>query len=124
MSWHASQIVIHNWPDLHQLDDGRWSREWEITLKAEPAHAEKLAELAENLSSECNEVKFAFDGKKLKVRVVSSEWGWEPAQYTLSYGMLESVDREVGEIETIQGQPRDLWNPWLRIRQDSEYSAS
>ena len=54
------------------------------------------------------------DGDRLKVSVTTERWGWEDELYFATYNMFEAIDNLFGTIDTIQGQDRDLWEPWLR----------
>lgn len=110
-------IVIHNWPDLHETDAGRWLRVWEIRL-VDPASNDDVAGLGQKLSEAGRDVEFALgdDHTWIEMSVETEEWGWDDPMYFFTYDLFEQVDAAIGPIDTVQGQPRDDWDPWLTRR--------
>ena len=117
MQYNVDDIIIHNWPKLVQTTDKKWNRIWDIILKKSVVESVDLVTYSQKLSHEdfcvCVEVS---DGNHLKVSVTTERWGWEDELYFATYKMFEAIDQLFGTIDTIQGQERDVWEPWLRKR--------
>lgn len=111
--WKPEDIVIHNWPALEQTEDGKWTRAWNVTLFDAPSTDASIRAVERDLSDEEKRVTINKDGRNLCVRVTTDRWGWEDDLYFYSYRMLERINDSIGTIETIQGQARDMWEPWL-----------
>ncbi|MBK8256730.1 MAG: hypothetical protein IPK82_29170 [Polyangiaceae bacterium] len=109
----VDMIVINNWPKLSQGADGWWERDWEIVLTTDQVTDDSVRVVEHELSDFEKSVKIEVDGKKVKVHVRTARWGWDHDLYTHSYNLLEAINDRMGQIDTIQGQARNLWNPWL-----------
>ncbi|WP_293140175.1 hypothetical protein [Okeania sp. SIO3I5] len=115
MQYNVYDLIIHNWPKLAQTPDKKWHRTWEIVLKSPVIEPVDLVAYSESLSHEDFLVSVEIcDGDRLKVSVTTERWGWEDELYSATYNMFEAIDNLFGTIDTIQGQERDLWEPWLR----------
>ena len=117
MKWEEKSIVIHNWPKLIETNDKRWKRTWAIVLKKCIKTSVLIADLERQISTHENKVTIKIEGKqKIMMEVVTERWGWEDDLYFYSYNLLKHVNDVLGEIFLIQGQERDLWDPWLSER--------
>lgn len=115
MQYNADDIVIHKWAKLIKTPEFKWNRIWTIVLKNPVFEPVDLEAISQNLSHEDFLVVVEIsDGNHLKVSVTTERWGWEDELYFDTYRMFAAIDRLVGTIDTIQGQDRDLWEPWLR----------
>ncbi len=115
MQYSVDDIIIHNWPKLAQTPDKKWHRTWDIILKSPVIEAVDLVAYSQSLSHEDFLVSVEIcDGDRLKVSVTTERWGWEDELYSATYNMFEAIDNLFGNIDTIQGQDRELWEPWLR----------
>jgi hypothetical protein len=116
----ADKIVIHNWPEAIQLSDGKWARNWDITFK-QSWKTSKISEVSDELSYQGFSVRISFiQEKKYSFQIITDDWSWEDYLYFNTYKMFEEINDLIGEIETIQGQPRDCWDPWLRNNRNPE----
>ena len=114
MNWDPKAIVVHNWPTLEETRDGRWKRCWDIVLQAPISNSQVIPELEQELSTQENQVSIRIDETgKVKMEVTTERWGWDDDLYFYSYHLLKKIDESIGTISLIQGQKRDLWNPWL-----------
>ncbi|ETW97166.1 MAG: hypothetical protein ETSY2_45080 [Candidatus Entotheonella gemina] len=123
MSWEPKAIVVHNWPKLEETLDGRWRRRWNIVLQAPVSKSLVISKLEQELSTHENQVSIQIRGDcKVMMEVITERWGWDDDLYFYSYGLFKRVDEALGTILTIQGQKRDLWNPWLneKLREEDE----
>jgi hypothetical protein len=115
MQYNTDDIVIHNWAKLTQTPEGKWNRIWNIILQKNVSGELDLDTLQKKLSKEDFLIKVNIDnGNNLQISVTTERWGWEDELYFATYKMFEEIDRLFGTIDTIQGQDRDLWEPWLR----------
>jgi hypothetical protein len=120
----AERIIIHNWGDLTKnSDDKKWTRDWKIKLKIPILESTDLASVSRKLSYEGFQVDLDKDSTgDLSISVQTKEWGWEDYLYFNTYKMFEEIDYLLGTIDTIQGQARDTWYPWLWRKRTSEDS--
>ncbi|MEC4895835.1 MAG: hypothetical protein SAL07_24080 [Oscillatoria sp. PMC 1051.18] len=115
MQYCTSDIVIHNWAKLNQTENGKWKRVWQISLKDPLPETVNLNDISQDLSNQDFQVIIkVLQRKHLEVCVTTQRWGWDDDFYFATYKMFEKIDCLLGTIDTIQGQERDLWNPWLQ----------
>lgn len=123
MDWEPKAIVVHNWPKLEETLDGRWRRRWDIILQAPVSNPLVISQLEQELSTHENQVRLKIgEDRKVMMEVITERWGWDDDLYFFSYCLLKRVDEALGTILTIQGQKRDLWNPWLneKLREEDK----
>jgi hypothetical protein len=121
MKYSADNIVIHNWAKLTQTTDGKWTRTWNIVLKEKLSDSLNLGSISQTLSHEDFQVNVEIASENsLEVCVITQRWGWEDNLYFSTYKMFEELNSIVGDILTIQGQDRNLWDPWLYEKLKSE----
>lgn len=99
------------WPTVSRMSDGRWLRHWNVVLKDIPERV-SVDELEERLSSDGNQVRIRVDGRCLCVDIITREWGWDDPLYFYNHAVLEFLDRVMGEIDTINGEPKSNWSAW------------
>ena len=121
MDWDPKAIVVHNWPTLEETLDGRWRRRWDIVLQGPISKPLAISKLEQELSTQENQVSMTIGGdRNVTMEVITERWGWDDDLYFYSYHLLKRVDETLGAILTIQGQKRDLWNPWLHEKLKDE----
>ncbi len=123
MSWGPKAIVVHNWPKLEETSNGRWRRRWDIVLKSPVSQPLVISELEQELSTHENQVRIHIEEGECNVmiEVITERWGWDDDLYFYSYRLLKRINEALGTILTIQGQKRDVWNPWLHEKLREEH---
>jgi hypothetical protein len=122
MNWEPKAIVVHNWPKLEETPDGTWRRRWDIVLQESVLKPLRISELERELSTGEAQVGIQLEGdRKVIMEVITARWGWDDDLYFYSYRLLKQIDETLGTILTIQGQPRDVWNPWLNEKLREKY---
>jgi hypothetical protein len=111
--YRAEQLFPTAVPQWSQRDDGKWVREWEIRL-AVAAGKSRLDELNHLSEDGIDVVAIASpDGCTIRLRTVTE---LNPLSdevfYGSAYRMLRKIDENIGRIELIQGQPREVWQPF------------
>jgi len=110
--YRADQIARLPLPQWRQASENAWIREWEICL-TEPLRKEVRA--LEELSGDGVEVQATVDEDGRTIRLVTRTT-LNPLSdevfFVAAYRMLERIDEDVGRIELIQGQPREIWQPF------------
>jgi hypothetical protein len=82
----------------------------------------RISELERELSTGEAQVGIQLEGdRKVIMEVITARWGWDDDLYFYSYRLLKQIDETLGTILTIQGQPRDVWNPWLNEKLREKY---
>ena len=115
MKYSADDIVIYNWAKLTQTSSGKWNRVWDIVLKKSVSQEFDLEAAAQSLSGDDFQVEIQISNSNtLKISVTTQRWGWEVELMFATYRMFGELDLLFGTIDTIQGQDRDMWEPWLR----------
>lgn len=110
----ASSIHKLNVPRWERLADGSLRRRWEIRF-VDPIADAKLTVFA-GLSEPSTEVHATFSDDRRTVTLVTTTTSSTPYSDDVFYGapyrMMRALNEAVGAIELIQGQPRDLWQPF------------
>lgn len=109
----ASKITWHKYPIARQAHDGNWIMIWDIVLVNEIKDKESIAKFESELSTEEITITAKVQEKNLKVIVETLRWSWEDDLIGYFKRIWEGVNDIIGEIETIQGDARDTWNPWF-----------
>jgi hypothetical protein len=108
-------LVLNTWPQLEPTKDGRWRRVWTIMFAADLPPQLPLEEVSAGLCEADFSVRLKQIGRReILATVLTQEWGWADHFYFASYRMLKAIEEKIGMIDTIQGQPRDLWRPWRK----------
>lgn len=127
MQYSADDIVFHNWPEIQKTSDNRWIREWDITFKNPVSDKINLESLSHSLSYIGYEVLVRKENScNFKFKVTTDYSNREDRLCFNTYKMLEEIDILCGDIDTVQGQHRDLWDPWLRRKNfpNADYELS
>ena len=127
MQYSSDDIVVHNWPDIKKTSDDKWVREWDITFKNPISEQINLESSSRSLSYWGYEVSvMKINSRHLKITVVTNDSNREDYLCFNTYKMFEEIDILFGEIDSIQDQPRNLWNPWLRRKKfpNADYKLS
>lgn len=112
-NYRGDQILRVAVPQWNRTSDGQWSREWALRLVDAPSAdaRRKLSELSEDGIRVVAE--FEDDGRTIRLRTTTDRNAHsDEIFFAAAYRMLRRVDEEVGRIESIQGQPRDWWQPF------------
>jgi len=86
---------------------------WQIQL-VETVHEHKLGEL-DRLSETGIDVTAVLraDGRTIQLTTTTRLHALGDEVFVIAaYRMLRKIDTDIGRIETIQGQPRDRWQPF------------
>jgi hypothetical protein len=110
--YNADSIIIPNFPQLSQIEDGRWQRIWEMKLVSTPTSQIDIGQLERSLSNEEIEVAIKLENQLVKVKVITIRWGLEDDLIGYSYKIFKYLNDNLGELSEIQGQKRDTWAPW------------
>lgn len=110
--YNLNSLTPLDWPQLNQADNGTWIRVWDIVLVDEAISEGSITKLEEELSNEEITISVEVICKVLKITVKTLRWGWEDDLIGYSYKILKGVNDIIGEINTIQGQEREVWPPW------------
>ena len=122
MHWEPKALVVHNWPQLEETPDGTWQRRWDIVLQESALKPLRISQRARELSIGEAHVGLHLEGDRTVImEVITARWGWDDDLYFYSYHLLQQTDETLGTILTIQGQPRDVWNPWLNEKLREKY---
>lgn len=111
--YRSDQILRVAVPQWHRANDGRWTRDWSVRLADRP-NAEARRNL-HDLSEEGIQVvaEVDNDGHTLHLRTTTDRDAFSDEIYFVAaYRMLRRIDENVGRIESIQGQPREWWQPF------------
>lgn len=99
------------WPPVLRTPDGWWTRHWEVVLSNLP-QTKPISELEERLCSDGKRVKIEIHDRSVLVDVITRDWGWDDPLYFYNHAVLEFLERALGRIETINGQPKSTWIAW------------
>ena len=107
------QIILNKWPKVVQAKDGKWKREWTISITGEVPVPASLKALSSEISQDNFQVViYRRSDREVVATVLTEEDGWSDEFFFESYRMFEKIDAKVGEIDSIQGELRDRWPPW------------
>jgi hypothetical protein len=100
-------------PQWSELQDGQWGREWEIRL-LEPLDEQRSGSLEELAEEGINVVvAVSADRRTLHVSTITALNPFsDDVFYAAAYRMLHKINESIGQIELIQGQPRNAWRPF------------
>src|SRR5262245_38905809 len=100
-------------PQWGRDTEGTWIREWEVYL-AEPLGERGLGDPSE-LSQGGVEVRLEVKEDQRTIRVITRT-RLDPFSdeifFAAAYRMLKRIDDSIGRIELVQGQPREIWQPF------------
>lgn len=114
-AYNAQGLVYNPWPPLEHLSDGRWQRVWRIRLTGPVPCGLQLDVLSAHMSeTDCMVSVQPIGERELTVTVLTKEHGWSDVFYFATYRMFAKIDECIGTIESIEGQPRDMWRPWRK----------
>ncbi|WP_017324970.1 hypothetical protein [Synechococcus sp. PCC 7336] len=118
------KLVTKNYPDLIQISEDRFQREWSITLKRAISSETNLGSISEKLSYEGFQVLLkSLDGNLLEASVTTNYSETDYLFFNTS-NLFAEIDQLLCEIELIQGQARNDWFPWLAERSGQPFKIS
>lgn len=104
-------IVVLNWPRVIKKEEG-YERIWNIKFR-NPIKFEALAIAEQEMADDENRIEIIDqDSYNAIVIVYTRRWGWEVDLLFYNYKVLVCLNQVIGEIDTVQGQLRDLWTPF------------
>lgn len=107
----TESVVRTRFPSWHQAADGTWSRTWHLVM--EKAFAEKLGHEFD-LSGEYDIALLRVDSENSASLITSTRE--DPMSdelfYFAAYRLLIAIDERIGKIATIEGLPRDAYQPF------------
>jgi hypothetical protein len=113
----TAKIHMSNWHEVYLTRNSKWIRVWHISLVNEPTDTTLLRQVEERLSTDEIRVEIAWKGKHLLAMVTTDRWGWDDDLFWYSYTILTTINDQVGEIESIQGEARNTWSPWSKSKE-------
>lgn len=111
--YRKDQIVRVAIPDWRRDKDGKWLREWDVRLVVPPPPewSTRLTECGQAGVETAAEL--LADGRTIHLTCATELNPFTDELFLVgAYRMLQCIDQRVGRIELIQGQPRDLWQPF------------
>jgi hypothetical protein len=115
-SYSAESIIPVRWPPLVRLASGAWQRVWHVIFCNKSVDSATLRDASVLLSKEQFSVAVVSTGPgAVSVTVQTEEDGASDEIFLANYRMLARLEEIVGEIELIEGQPRNQWRPWHRF---------
>lgn len=102
-------LEVLPFPELRRTGSGEWQREWRLELKQPISERIGVDAIAARHSS--NDMMFEFDvgGCLLMMRVISRlHGGADPVMFETGR-VVAALEREVGEILSIEGVSRAKW---------------
>jgi hypothetical protein len=111
--YRKDQIIRVAVPQWHRRADGRWIREWLVQLVGAPP-ADWSTRLAQFPGDGMETIAtLDADGRTLHITCLTELEPLSDEMFLVAaYRMLERIDQGIGQIEQIQGQPRDVWQPF------------
>ena len=114
-NWRDEKIIVVPWPKPVQLDDGRWHRRWNVVLVEGSERRDAEAVFRDAMATFENNVALSVEGRRVEVDVYTRRWPLEDDLFFYNFRVLKCVEDVLGEIELIEGEPRNKWRPW-RVR--------
>lgn len=109
----SDQILRVAIPQWRRAPDGLWSRDWRVRL-VNPPDTEAQRALCD-LSDESVRVvaNIEEDGRTIHLQTTTNRDALTDEIFLIAaYRMLCRIDEDVGCIASIQGQPREWWQPF------------
>jgi hypothetical protein len=129
-NYNSQRISKHTWPVPVQMADGKWARVWMIQLKAPPPAAPAVETLSAVITQEIGQFLAGADKRledlqnelvislqranpqAIRAALITDRDDWPDELLFAAWRLFEDIDRMLGTIDTIDGQPRDHWPPW------------
>ncbi|MGI5349424.1 hypothetical protein ACQEU8_14660 [Streptomyces sp. CA-250714] len=100
------------WGEYRELDTGEWETVWQISFR-EGAPSQEITDVLHDPSIGFRSyLRRRGSGEEAELVVVSQEHSTSAVNYPATYSSFRIVNEEVGEIEKIQGLPRDWYPPF------------
>lgn len=118
------ELAPIRWASLEQLPDGSSKWTWNIRLHSRPntsasweqvslAIKQSIVEHVDpSLEADLSISLTLHDLTHLTATMHTTRSGWADELVIATGYMFDDIDRMVGTIETIEGQPRNMWPPW------------
>ena len=110
-SYDAGAIRPVQWGEVSKSSSG-WTTAWDLVLESIDDRAIVDVESSGKDVGAGFEPKLTVADDSLTIRVETARWGMELDYYALTYRLFEAIDARIGRIRTIQGSPRDWWQPF------------
>lgn len=117
----ASSIKPVQWGAVRQLPTGHWITTWQIELvAADPIRLPEIEEAARDDAAGFAPRLVLREPHALDAEIETVHRAMELDYYELTYRLFVMIDSRVGRIRSIQGSPRDWWQPFRNAKQDDE----